>query len=157
MTPESCHREFCDREALVIAAVRSGAWTPQLEQHIAVCSACAETRRIAQLFRSAAVASGPFQPPPANIVWQKLQARRQQQAIRRATQCMTLLCVLAAVYAVALAAWYLPGLWHRQLATDLSPLLSGAALAGVLTAILAVLVGSCCFAYLGSRTSFRLR
>lgn len=147
----------CEREPLVIAALRSGEWPAGLEHHVAACPACAETKRVAQLFHQAHVASAPLQPQPANIVWQKLQARRRQLAIRRATQCMTLMCVLAALYAVAFVAWYLPDLWNRQLASDLTPLSSGVGLAGVLTAIFAVLLGSCCFAYLGSRTDFRLR
>lgn len=151
MTPE-----LCERETHVIAAARSGAWPAVLEAHIAACAACAETKRLAQLFHRAA-ASAPSEPPPAYAVWQRLQAQRRELAIRRATQCMTLLCVLAALYAVALAAWYLPRLWHAELAADLSTLSSGIAFTGVLAAILAVLLGSCCFAYLGSRTDFRLR
>ncbi len=149
--------EFCEREPRIIAAVRTGDWPAELQNHIGACAACVETKRIAQLFRQAAIASAPVQPQPANVVWQKLQAQRRQLAIRRATRCMTLMCVLAALYAVAFAAWYLPELWHRQIAGDLTSLSSGGALAGLLTAILAVLLGSGCFAYLGSRTDFRLR
>lgn len=150
-------QKACDREPLIVAAVRSGDWPDGLRDHIAECPTCAETKQIAQLFRQSAIASAALQPPSAHIVWEKLQARRRQQAIRRATQSITLLCVFAALYAVAFVAWYLPGLWNRQVATDISPLLSGPAFAGVLAAVLAVLIGSCCFAYLGSRTSFRLR
>jgi hypothetical protein len=149
--------EFCEREPRIIAAVRDGDWPAELQQHVAACAACVESKHIAQHFRQAAIASEPVQPQPAQIVWQKLQAQRRQLTIRRATRCMTLMCILAALYAVAFAAWYLPELWRPQLATDLTPLLSGAALAGVLTAVLAVLAGSCYFAYLGSRTDFRFR
>jgi hypothetical protein len=146
-------QEFCETEALVVAAARSGAWTSALGEHVAGCAACAETKRVAQLFLGHATS----EPLTANLVWQRLQARRRQQAIRRATRCMALMCVMAAVYAVVLAAWYLPQFWHAQLATDLSSLSGGFAFAGVLAAIFAVLIGSCCFAYLGSRTDFRLR
>jgi small-conductance mechanosensitive channel len=146
-------REFCDTEPLVIAAARSGAWTSALEEHRAECAGCAEAKRVALLFLGQTTS----EPLPASLVWQRLQARRRQQAIRRATRCMTGMCALAVIYAIVLAAWYLPQLWHAQLATDLSSLSGGFAIAGVLAAILAVLIGSCCFAYLGSRTDFRLR
>ena len=149
-------QEFCESELLAAAAARSGAWPAGLQEHAAACALCAEARRITEiLFGHAAMA--PAQPLPANLVWQKLQARRRQLALRRATRCMTLMCVLAAVYAVVLAGWYLPQLWHTRLATDLSPLSSGVAFVGVATAVVGVLLGSCCFAYLGSRTDFRLR
>jgi hypothetical protein len=148
-------QDFCEREALVAAAARSGAWQDGLEQHVATCAICAETRRITQMLLGAAMR--PAQPPPANLVWQRFEARRRQLALRRATRCMALMCVLAAVYAVVLAGWYLPQLWHARLASDFSPLSNGVVFVGVLAAILAVLLGSCCFAYLGSRTDFRLR
>lgn len=149
-------QEFCDSEPLVVAAARSGAWPTGLEEHAGACSVCAETRRVAEtLLGHDAMTSA--QPLPANLVWQRLQARRRQLALRRATRCMALMCVLAAVYAVALAGWYLPQLWRWQLATDFSPLSNGVIFVGVLTAIVAVLLGSCSFAYLGSRTDFRLR
>ena len=146
-------QELCEREALVMAAARSGAWTSALEEHVAGCAMCAETKRVAQLFLGRAAS----EPLPANLVWQRLQARRRQQVIRRAMRCMAMMCVMAAVYAVVLTAWYLPQFAHAQLATNLSSLSGGFAFAGVLAAILAVLIGSCCFAYLGSRTDFRLR
>jgi hypothetical protein len=68
------------------------------------------------------------------------------------------MCILAAVYAVVLAAWYLPQLWHVQpaLATDLGTLSGGMIFAGVLTAGIAVVLGSCCLVLLGSRTTSRL-
>lgn len=146
-------QEFCEREALVIAAARSGAWAAGLEEHLAVCAACAETRRVAQLFRGRAAR----EPLPANLVWQRIQARRRQRATRRATRFMAAMCVLAGIYAVTLIAWYAPQLWRPQFVPELSSLSGGVAFAGVLAAILAVLVGSCCFAFLGSRTDFRLR
>jgi hypothetical protein len=151
-------QDICERESLVVTAVRSGAWPAELEQHASACAACTETKRVAQLFlEHAADSSARSQPLPANILWRKLQAQRQQLAIRRATRCMTLLRILAAVYALVLAAWYLPQLWHTQLTTDLSALSRGVVVAGVLTAISAVFIGSCCLVLLGSRTTFRLR
>jgi hypothetical protein len=149
----------CERESAVVIAARSGEWPADLESHIAVCSACAETRRVAQLFRQAAKLSTETQPPPAAIAWQRLEARRQQQALKRATRCIALLWVLAGVYAVALAAWSLPQLCHMpssHLTASLIPLSSGIFLAGVVTSIVAVLIGSCCLVLLGSRTNFRL-
>jgi hypothetical protein len=149
----------CEREPNVIAATRSSTWPTDLEDHVAACASCAETKRIAQQFQHAARIAAQTPPPPANIVWQKMQAQRQRQALRRATQCVTVMSILAALYAIALTAWYLPQLWHMQPSqnsTSLSALSSGTVFAGVLTAILAVFLGSCCLAFLGSRTNFRL-
>jgi hypothetical protein len=72
---------------------------------------------------------------------------------------MTLMRIMAALYAVAVAAWYIPQLWRLQPApfsTTLSALSSGMVLTGVVTAAVAVVLGSCCLVLLGSRTTFRL-
>ena len=148
-------REKCERQPLVIAAARSGIWPAELEHHVAACSSCAETKRVAQLFLNhAATTSAQSHPPAANIVWQKMQAQRQQQALIRATRCMTLMRIIAALYAVAVGAWYLPQLWHMQpaqLSTAFSALSSGIVFTGVVTAVVAVVLGSCCLVLLGSR------
>ena len=153
-------REKCEREPLVAAATRSGCWPADLEHHLAICAPCAETKRVAQLFlEHAATTSAQSHPPAANIVWQKMQAQRQQQALIHATRCMTLMRILAALYAVAVAAWYLPQLWRLQPApfsTTLNALSSGMVFTGVATAVVAVVIGSCCLILLGSRTTFRL-
>jgi len=127
-------REKCEREPLVVAAARSGNWPAELEHHVAACAPCAETKRVAQLFLDhAATTSTQTQPPAANIVWQKLQAQRQRQALIRATRCMTLMRILAALYAVAVGVWYLPQLWRMQpaqLSTALSALSGGSCFPG---------------------------
>ena len=151
----------CEHEPLVAAATRSGSCPPELEHHVAACASCAETKRVAQLFlEHAATTSAQSRPPAANIVWQKMQAQRQQQALIRVTRCMMLLRILAALYAVALGVWYLPQLWQKQpaqLSTTLSALSSGMVFTGVVTAAVAVVLGSCCLVLLGSRTDFKLR
>ena len=154
-------QDTCEHEPLVLAAARSGSWPADLEHHVAACASCAETKRVLQLFlEHAAATSAQIDPPAANIVWQKMQAQRQQQVLIRAARCMLLLRILAALYAVALAAWYLPQLWQKQpaqLSTALSSLSGGMVLTGVVTAVIAVVLGSCCLVLLGSRASFKLR
>lgn len=151
-------RRTCEREFSVVAATRSSQWSADLENHLADCAVCTEAKHIAELFlQHAAVLSTQIQPSPASVVWQRMQAQRQQLALKRATQCVTLMSVLAGMYAAVLAGWYLPRLWHPQLPTDLSPLSSEVLLAGVLTAVVAVLIGACCMVLLGGRTDFRLR
>lgn len=151
-------RRTCERESSVAAAARSGQWSADLEDHLATCAVCTETKRVAELFlQHAAVMSRQIQPFAASVVWQRMQARRRQLALKRATQCVTLMSLLAGMYAAVLAGWYLPRLWHPQLSTDLSPLSSEVVLAGALTAIAAVLIGACCMVLLGRRTDFRLR
>ena len=151
-------RRTCERESSVAAAARTGQWSADLEDHLAACTVCRETKRVAELFlEHAAVISTQIQPSAASVVWQRMQARRRQLALKRATQCVTLMSVLAGIYAAVLAGWYLPRLWHPQLSTDLSPLSGGVVLAGILTAVVAVLIGACCMVLLGGRTDFRLR
>jgi hypothetical protein len=151
----------CDREPLVVAATRSGLWPADLEDHVAACAICAETKHVAQFFlQHAAITSTQSRPPAANIVWQRAQAQRQHLALQRATRCIALMRILAALYALVLAAWYLPQLWHMQpsqFSTALSSLSSGMLLAGVLAAVVAIAVGSCCLVLLGSTTDSRLR
>jgi hypothetical protein len=150
----------CEHEWLVVASARAGIWPVGLENHLATCAICAETKRVAQLFQQhAAAMSAQSHPPAANIVWQKAQAHRQQLALKRATRCMAWMWASAAVYAIVLTAWYLPQLWHMQPSQfflPLSPLESGRVFAGVSTAVAAVAVGACCLVVLGSRTTFRL-
>jgi hypothetical protein len=154
-------QQKCEREPLVVAATRSGNWPADLEHHIAACPTCSETKRVAQLFlEHAATISAESHPPAASIVWHRMEVQRQQLALRRAARCMALMRVLAALYAVVVAAWYLPQLWHMQsaqLSTELSALSGGMVFAGVVTAVVAVVLGSCCLVLLGSRTNFRLR
>jgi hypothetical protein len=152
-------REKCEWESAVIVATRSGACAPDLAHHIVACEICAETQRIAALFQNAAKTSAQFRPPSAAVVWQRVQAQRQQLLLARAARCMTWMYILAAVYAVVLAAWYLPQIWHLQpaLSIDLGTLSGGVIFAGVLTAGIAVVLGSCCLVLLGSRTTSRLR
>jgi hypothetical protein len=151
----------CEHEPLVAAATRSGSWPADLEHHVAACASCAETKRVSQLFlEHAAATSAQIRPPAANIVWQRMQTQRQQQTLIRAARCMLLLRILAALYAVALAAWYLPQLWQKQpaqLSTMLSSFSGGMVFTGVVTAVVAVVLGSCCLVLLGSRTTSRLR
>ena len=151
----------CEHEPLVAAATRSGSWPADLEHHVAACASCAETKRVAQLLpRACSHHIRADRPPAANIVWQKMQAQRQQQALIRVTRCMMLLRILAALYAVTLGVWYLPQLWQKQpaqLSTTLSALSSGMVFTGVVTAAVAVVLGSCCLVLLGSRTNFKLR
>lgn len=151
-------RRTCERESSVAAAARSGQWSADLEGHLAACAICAETKRVAELFlQHASVISTQLQPSAASVVWQRMQAQRRQLALKRATQCVTLMSLLAGMYAAVLAGWYLPRLWHPQLSTDLSPLSSGVVLAGIVTTLVAVLIGAGCMVLLGRRTDFRLR
>lgn len=148
----------CERESSIVDATRSGQWSADLEDHLTTCAVCTEAKHVAELLlQHAAVLSTQIQPSAASVVWQRMQAQRRRLALKRATQCVTLMSVLAGMYAAVLAGWYLPRLWHPQLPTDISPLSSEVLLAGVLTAVVAVLLGACCMVLLGSRTDFRLR
>jgi hypothetical protein len=123
----------CERESEVVAALRSGATEAELNSHIACCAACTETRKVAALMlqHAAAVDAAGQQPPMANRIWRKAQARRQDNALRRATQALAIMRALAAIYITLLLGWGCRTLWLRQSA-ELQPAWSALANAMVL-------------------------
>ena len=58
----------CERELSIVAAARSGQWSADLEDHLATCALCMETKRISELFlQHAGVISRQIQPSAATL------------------------------------------------------------------------------------------
>ena len=69
----------CEREASVVAAIRSGESTAELDNHLATCSICAETRFVTRsLLQHAAMTRAQSQPLAPKRIWRKMQLRKQQ-------------------------------------------------------------------------------
>lgn len=150
----------CERESSVVAATRSGESTVELDNHLATCATCAETRQVTRsLLQHAAMTWARSQPPAAKRIWRKMQEQRQQFARRRATRGLTAMWVLATVYFVALLARYLPALWHApsaNLELTFRFLENGTALAGIAISVISVALGSCYLLVSGRRINARL-
>jgi hypothetical protein len=150
----------CERESSVVAATRSGESTLELDNHLATCASCAETKYVTRsLLRHAAMTRDQSQPPAAKRTWRKMQERRQQFARRRAARGLTVMWVLATVYFVAFLARYLPALWHARsanLEVTLGFFENGMPLAGLATSVGSIALGSCYLLISGKRIDARL-
>ena len=152
--------ERCEWESSVVAATRSGESTLELDNHLATCASCAETKYVTRsLLRHAAITSAQGQPPAPQQIWRQMQERRQQFARRRATRGLAVMWALATVYFIVLLACYLPALWHAQsanLEVSFRFLENGTALAGIAISVISVALGSCYLLISGRRIDSRL-
>lgn len=150
----------CEWESLVVAAIRSGESTIELDNHLASCAICAETRFVTRsLLQHAAMKWAQSQPPAPKRIWRKMRERRQEFARRRATRGLTVMWVLSTVYFVALLARYLPALWHSQSANlelTFRFLDNGTALTGIAISVVSVALGSFYLLVNGRRIESRL-
>jgi hypothetical protein len=106
-------RNRCERGTEVADALRTDAWTPELDAHLRACAVCAETRLVAgSLLRSAAALRAEIEPPAAGPVWRQAQARRQEMALRRATRPLIFMRVVSIICVIAFAAWFLRSFWR---------------------------------------------
>lgn len=86
---------LCERETEVIAAVEQDAWSDELARHAAECSACADTRKVAELFAfegeraleeaDLALAS-PQRLPAADQIYRRARGEERRAAVERALQ-----------------------------------------------------------------------
>lgn len=113
---------MCDREQELLAALRSGNWTPELRAHFATCDCCAELA-ITAAFMQQAAATTDAQVPPAGLVWSKAQLRARRAAAHAASRPLVIAeraaAIVALLGAIGAMAW---------LSADSTP----AALAGLL-------------------------
>jgi hypothetical protein len=147
----------CEQESLVVAATRSGESTVELANHLASCAACAETKYVTlTLLQHAAMMSAGCQPRAPQRIWRKMQERRQQFALSRATRGLTAMWVLATVYFLVLLGRYLPAVWHTHSA-DMAlafSSLSGMVLVGIEIAVVSIALGSLSLLFIGRRIDF---
>lgn len=103
-------RKRCECEREVVAALRTGAWTAELKEHVAACVACAETRRVAgSLLQYASGLRVESAAGGADAIWRRAQGERQALAVKRAMRPLLFMRGLSVGCVVALALWMLRG------------------------------------------------
>ncbi len=102
----SQNRCECERE--MVQAMRTGVWTAELQEHIAACVTCAETRRVAgSLLQYASWFRVESAAGSADAIWRRAQAERQAMAVRRAMRPLIFMRGLSVGCVVAFALWLL--------------------------------------------------
>jgi hypothetical protein len=131
----------CECEREVVQALRTGVWTAELQDHVAACVACGETRRVAgSLLQYASGLRVESDPGGADAIWQRARAERQAMAMRRATRPLIFMRGLSAGCVVAFALWMLRAFSHL----DYRDWMHGWAGAGVETAAVGVGIAVVC-------------
>jgi len=135
----------CEHEEVVLRAVHTGQWTDALRRHAAECPDCSQAIELAGALRQQARRADRICNPP-DPYWILQRSRRQAREItlRRVGRLMAAMRALAAVYAVAVAAWLLRGyaaLPYREVASALPGTSSGYALMGAAVAAACAVAG----------------
>src|SRR5271155_5167310 len=77
----------CEKESLVIEAVRSGSWDADLREHAAHCGACSDAALAARVLNEMmAIDQVEARIPGAGLMWWKAQLVARRTAAERATQ-----------------------------------------------------------------------
>jgi hypothetical protein len=100
----------CQCEAEVLEALRSGAWEPELRQHVQECAVCSELLVVAEFLQSeAAIPASEPALPDAGMMWWRAQLAARRAAVKRATWPIRLFGKLAWLGGVFLGLWSLLG------------------------------------------------
>jgi hypothetical protein len=104
----------CPYEDAVVAAARSGHWSPELSAHRDSCLTCAEVTLVVAALAADADKLTSVEPPlpdPA-VIWLRARLASRERNFERATRAIVWVqrTAVAAVLAVALV--FAPGLWN---------------------------------------------
>ncbi len=100
------NRNHCEKEQLVLAAVRAGAFDGELRNHVASCVLCADAMLVAEYLTGQAWLENPeAHLPDPGLLWLKAQLRSRDAALAKATRPIALV-TRAGVAAVSVA-----GVW----------------------------------------------
>ena len=76
--------EFCPREADVLRASESGAWSAELQHHVDTCATCQEVRVVALALQGVVADEALLPLPDAGDLWWKARLQADQEARQRA-------------------------------------------------------------------------
>jgi hypothetical protein len=147
----------CEKESLVVEAVRSGSWDADLREHAAHCESCSDVALAARVLNEMrGVDQAEARIPDAGLMWWKAQLVAKRTAAERATQPIsfverfTYVCGILCFIGVcvwqwaAIRAWFAPirsgfrgarsaaSVWHLDLHAMQSSIASWAEKAGSL-------------------------
>ena len=100
---------YCEREAEIIAAMRSGALSPELKKHAEACDICSNTAAVSKFFEAQAAVRPVL--PDSDFLWWKAQLASRQFAVERATRSIVLVRKIAYCPLIAAVLWlaFAPG------------------------------------------------
>ena len=101
----------CPREAEILLAVRTGAWTEEIRDHARGCPQCADALLVTTwLTEGGSSAQEPL--PDPDLIWWKAQILARHEAVKRATRPIALIqrasLVAGAAAAIAVLGWAWP-------------------------------------------------
>jgi hypothetical protein len=104
----------CPHEEAVVAAARSGEWSPELSAHRDGCLTCAElTLVVAALAADAEELAGiESSPPDPGTIWLRARLASRERDYRRATGAIVWIQRTAVGVALAVGLFFVPGLWN---------------------------------------------
>jgi hypothetical protein len=109
------NRRWCERESDAVQALRTGLLSAELREHVLRCAICTEAQAVARvMLRAASLRGAEHEPPAADLVWRRAEARRKEIALKRATRPLIFMRGLSAVYAALSVAWFLHYLWRAS-------------------------------------------
>ena len=111
---------YCEKEHQVAAAVRFGALSEELKEHVAVCEVCAEVMLVAGLLCQEIVpATAHLDPPDAALLWRRAQYSARRKALAKATAPIRIARICALVVALVAVPWLLTSVnvlsWYPDL------------------------------------------
>jgi len=104
----------CPHEKAVLAAVRSGEWSPELEEHRNGCLSCAElTVVVAALTNDAKALMAMQEPvPDPSPVWLRARLASKERDFQRATRAIVWVQRAAVGLALGIGVAFAPNVWH---------------------------------------------
>jgi hypothetical protein len=137
-------KRTCRYEAATTTAVRRGALTHEVLEHVAACDACREASAVAEMFVKAAGMHEAVDLPASHAVWSRLNERRRELTLRRAALAILWLRVMTGVYGAGLAVWFLArfATWRSGFTAMLRPFENNALAGGLLLVIASIAAGS---------------
>jgi hypothetical protein len=103
----------CPREKEIIAAVRSGEWSPELEEHRNGCLSCAELTLVAAALTADAedLMAMPEPLPDPSPVWLRARLASKERDYERATRAIVWVQRAAVGLALAIGLAFAPNVW----------------------------------------------
>jgi len=99
------NRLYCEKEAEIIAALRSSGLSPELEKHAGACDICSRLAAVSKFLRPLEEVRPVL--PDSDFLWWKAQLASRQLAVERATRSIVLVRKVACCGFVAAALWLL--------------------------------------------------